>query len=964
MLTLVAGHFVGAAVAPVLVRRLGPRAFLALALVPAGAFAWFLAQGERIADGRPLSSSLTWVAALDLRIAFTLDTLQWALALLVTGVGALVLAYCRWYFDDDEPGLAAFAASFLAFAGAMLGLVLAGDLLLLYVFWELTTVLSFLLIGHDPTKRSNRASAVQALILTTLGGLALLVGVLLLGGMTGTFDVEEILAAPPEGATATVAVVLLLLGAVTKSAMVPFHFWLPGAMAAPTPVSAYLHAAAMVKAGVFLVALLAPAFASVPGWRPVLMTLGVATMIVGGWRALRQHDIKLLVAYGTVGQLGFLLVVAAAGTRSAAFAVVAMLVAHALFKATLFLVVGIVDHAAGTRDLRELSGLWRSMPGVFAVAVVAGASMAGLPPLLGFAAKESVLTALTDIASYGEGTGLGPTAGWIFAAGVTVGSALTVAYTARFLWGTFATRDAPASSVSPVPLGLLAPPALLALLTVAMGPLGPATTRFLTPYAERFPAGENEPVLTLWHGFTPALGLSALSLLVGALLVAGTARVHRLQERVTFPLAASAVYHGAVRSLDRGAVELTARVQRGSLPVYLGVILVVVVVVPGGASLAALRAEGVRWTWWDHPAQAVVGAVVALAALLTVRSRRRMRAVLFAGVTGYGAALMFQLHGAPDLALTQTLVETLTVIIFVLVLRRLPRDFTERPLQRPQLWRWAVGVAFGAATAAFLLVTTSARTADPVSADFGPEAVSYGGGKNVVNVTLVDIRAWDTLGELAVLVVAATGVASLVFIQTRGVTVRRMHDIAREAPPDHPVRMRPPTWLPGGRALAPERRSIVTEVVTRLLFHTIVLFSLYLLFSGHNNPGGGFAAGMVTGLALIIRYFAGGRHELDEAAPVDAGALIGAGLTIAVTSALAPLAFGGTVLQSAIVELPLPLLGKLKLVSSLGFDIGVYLIVVGLVLDLMRCLGSGIDEHVAGSERVHEAPEPVGGAPA
>jgi multicomponent Na+:H+ antiporter subunit A len=961
LLLLVAGHLVASALAPLLVRWLGSRAFLILALVPATAFAWTVTMTGRVTDGGAVESTYSWVPGLDLELAFSLTTLSWLLSLLVTGVGALVLAYCTWYFHDDDPGLRSFAANFVAFAGAMLGLVLSADLLLLYVFWELTTLYSFLLIGHDPTKRASRAAGMQALIVTTLGGLAMLVGILLLHAQTGSFRVDDLLADPPSGAMTTVAAMLLLAGAVSKSAMVPFHFWLPGAMAAPTPVSAYLHAAAMVKAGVFLVALLAPAFADVPGWRGLLLGVGAATMVVGGWRALRQNDIKLLLAYGTVSQLGFLMVVAGAGTRSAAFAAAAMLLAHALFKASLFLVVGVVDHSTGTRDLRKLSGVGRAMPALVAAAAVAGASMAGVPPLLGFVAKESVLAALLDLARTGDGTGLSGWAGWAVVVAVVTGSALTAAYTARFLWGAFATKE----GVEPTPVhrpavGFVAAPILLAALSLVLGFAGHPLTEAFTPYAEQLPAGAHEPELALWHGVNPALLLTVLSLAVGAALFLGRAPVQRLQSTTSFPVSAQQGYQGTVRLLDRASVELTARTQRGSVALYLTVILLVVVVVPGTALVTALREEPLRWHWWDSPAQAAVGVVVGVAAVLTTRSRRRLRAVVLVGITGYGTALLFQLHGAPDLALTQLLVETVSIVVFVLVLRRLPDYFTDRPLQRTRYWRMAVGAAVAVAVAGFMLVSTAARTAPSVSNDFAEEAVSFGGGSNVVNVTLVDIRAWDTMGELAVLVAAATGVASLIFIGTRGGAVRRVYDIPYPAD----VRKQPTTkgrrvWLPAGRTLSPERRSIIFEVVTRLLFHTIILFSLYLLFSGHNNPGGGFAAGLVTGLALLVRYLAGGRYELDEAAPIDAGVLIGSGLAIATGSALAPLAFGGLVLQSAVIDLHVPLLGDVHLVTSLFFDIGVYLVVVGLMLDLLRSLGSGIDRHIIRDEST--AADHVGG---
>ncbi|MGW1344406.1 Na+/H+ antiporter subunit A [Kribbella sp. NPDC002412] len=960
MLVLVLAHFLAAAVAPAVVGLLGRRAFLALALVPASAFGWALTKADSISDGTVRTEVVTWVPALNLDLAFALGPLQWVMMLLVTGIGALVLVYCAWYFPADEPGLAAFAGHFVAFAGAMLGLVLADDLLVLYVFWELTTVFSYLLIGHDPTKRASRAAGMQALIVTTFGGLAMLVGILLIGATADTFRISEILAAPPAGPTITVAVVLLLLGAVSKSALFPFHFWLPGAMAAPTPVSAYLHAAAMVKAGVYLVALLAPAFAGVPGWRGVLLSSGLFTMLLGGWRSLRQRDIKLLLAYGTVSQLGFLLVIVSLGTRAAALAGLAMLVAHALFKAALFLVVGIVDRQTGSRDLRKLSGVGRSAPALAVTAVLAGASMAGLPPLAGFVAKESVYGALIEVARHGDETGLGQLAGWVVLIGVVLGSALTVAYTARFLWGTFATKPgARRTEMTPIAVGFLAAPALLSGLSLVLGFLSGAQNAVFGRYVEQFSLGKAPAELALWHGLNLALALSLASLALGLILFWRREAFAALQSVFAGSWSAERAYLGVMRRLDRAAVEITGLTQRGSVAIYLSVILVVVLLLPGSAVLAADRG-GLDLVLWDNPGQLLVAVVVVVAAVLTTRSRRRLKAVVLVGVTGYGTATLFFLHGAPDLALTQVLVETVSLVVFVLVLRRLPEYFTDRPLSRSRYWRIAIGALVAAAVAGFMVVSTGARTAVPVSAGYPEEAVAYGGGRNIVNVTLVDIRAWDTMGEIAVLVAAATGVASLVFLRTHTSVIRRVRDLSTPAleksPGAGPGR---PVWLPGGVTLTPERRSIIFEVITRLVFHTIVVFSIYLLLSGHNNPGGGFAAGLVTGLALMVRYLAGGRYELDEAAPVDAGALMGLGLFVATGSGLAPLAFGGAVLQSAVVDLHLPLLGDVHLVTSVFFDVGVYVVVVGLVLDLLRSLGSEIDRHILREESQETTAEEV-----
>ncbi|MBU8860394.1 MULTISPECIES: Na+/H+ antiporter subunit A [unclassified Micromonospora] len=937
MLVLVAVHALAAVAAPVLVRLLGRRAFYLLAAAPAAAVIWALTRTEPVRAGRPVVETVTWVPQLGLELALRMGTLSWLLVLLVGGVGALVLAYSARYFRSGDPGLGRFAAVFVAFAGAMLGLVVSDDLLLLYVFWELTTVFSYLLIGSDPTERASRRAAMQALLVTTLGGLAMLAGFVMLGQHAGSYRWSEIAGNLPEGGYLTVALVLVLLGVTSKSAIFPFSFWLPRAMAAPTPVSAYLHAAAMVKAGVFLAALMGPAVGQATVWRGVLLAGGLITLFLGGWTALRQVDLKLLLAYGTVSQLGLLMVILGAGTRDTALAGAAMLLAHALFKATLFLVVGVVDHVAGTRDLRELSGLGRRAPVLAAVAGLAAASMAGLPPLIGFVAKEAALEAFLH----------GGTTELVVLAGVVAGSALTVAYTARFLWGAFAAKPGVAETrphrIEPAFIG---PAAVLALAGLAAGVLAPAVDRVLAPYADRFLTAGPGYHLALWHGLTPALGLSALAVAggLGLFLLLHRRRPHLPR----LPFDGTTGYDRIAGAVDRAAVELTGATQRGSLPFYLGVILLVLVVLPGGAVLAGAPWAR-RFQLWDTPLQAVAGAVIVVAALMAARARRRLTAMILVGVTGYGTALMFILHGAPDLALTQFLVETVTIVMFVLVLRRLPRRFSARPIRASRRLRVALGVAVGVVTAGMAYVAAGSRTAVPVSVGFPEEAVSYGGGKNVVNVTLVDIRAWDTMGEIAVLVVAATGVASLIFRRSRALDLRSgIPGAGRE-------QSSRPRWLTTGATS--RQQSVILQVVTRLLFHAILLFSIYLLFSGHNAPGGGFAAGLVAGLGLAVRYLAGGRTELNGAAPVDAGLVLGAGLFVAVGTGVVAMLLGGEFLQSATLDFHLPVLGHVHFVTSVFFDVGVYLIVVGLVLDILRSLGAEMDRQ---EEVDEQETEPAG----
>lgn len=947
MLLVLVAHIVAAMSAPVLVTWLGRRAFWVLAAAPASAVVYALAHTGDVLGGATPVQVVEWVPALGLQLAFRLDALAWLMLLAVGGIGTLVLLYCSAYFARSAHGLRRFAAVLTAFAGAMVGLVTADDLLLLFVFWELTTVFSYLLIGHYTDRKPSRRAAMQAIVVTTAGGLAMLVGLVILG-VDGTWRLSDLVADPPHGPAVTVAVVCLLAGAASKSALVPLHFWLPAAMAAPTPVSAYLHAAAMVKAGVYLVARFAPAYADVPVWQVMVLVLGAGTMLLGGYRALRQHDLKLLLAFGTVSQLGLLVLLLGFGTQAAALAGLALLGAHAMCKAALFLVVGVVDAATGTRDLRSLSGLARALPGTAVAAVLATASMIGLPPTAGFVAKEAALAALLPDADHAPPAGLlaagGGAAAWVLLTAVVLGSALTVAYGLRFVWGAFGTRRATVpvadpSAVGRQPLLLTGPPLVLALLGVAAAVAAPAGEAVLGRHAETY-AGAPGHLSLAWGGLTPALGLTLAALALGVALFRWRDAVERAQDRLRVP-AADGAYRRTMRRLDELAADVTGFTQRGSLPVYLGVILVVLAVGPGLAVAWGLVTGPlpVDLVPWDRPAQAAVVAVVGVAAVLAARSRRRLKAVILVGVVGYGNAVLFLLHGAPDLALTQVLCETVTLVVMVLVLRRLPPYFSDRPLAADRWVRLAVGVLTGVVMMVFAVVAPAARIHIPVAADFPEEAVSFGGGHDIVNVTLVDIRAWDTVGEISVLLVAATGVASLVFLRVRSGEVLRMPR-ARDGVLDG---ARTPGPLAAGRTLAPRRRSVLLEVATRIVFHAMIVFAVFLLLVGHDRPGGGFPAGLVVGIALAVRYLAGGRYELGEAAPVHPGLLLGTGLFLSAGVGLAALLFGGEVLQSWILDWEVPVLGHVHLVTSLFFDVGVMLVVVGLALDILRTLGAELD---------------------
>ena len=952
LFALIALHAVLAALTPLLVKRMGAKVFYILTLAPLVSGVWLIMQAPAILSGGMYVEAVNWIPTLGVDLTLRMGLLQWILGMIVTWIGVAVLLYSRWYFEGMKTGRS--AAILTLFAGTMLGLVTADNLIVLYVFWELTTVFSYLLVGHDPTRRANRGAATTALIVTTSGGLAMLVGMVAIGQTSGTYSLAEILQNPPTGTLATAGALLMLVGALSKSALVPFHFWLPGAMAAPTPISAYLHAAAMVKAGVYLVAVLAPAFSEVPFWRPTVMLLGTATMVIGGWRALRQTDLKLLLAYGTVSQLGFMVLLVGIGTEAAALAGMGTVIAHALFKSTLFMCVGLIDHSAGTRDIRELSGVGYRVPWLAILGGLAALSMAGMPPLVGFLTKEAAFESVVYLAT-GDVYEITPLAAAAMATALVFGSCLTVAYSLRWWWGAFASKNGvPALNWHRPAWGMAGVPMFLGALSLVLGFLGPQLTEILTPYAEFVSTGKASHGLALWHGFTWPLVMSVVALGGGITLFLYREKIAELQ--ATFPetIGAEDVYHRSMHSIDRAAVEVTARVQRGSLSIYLGTILVTLVSL---STYALLQIQlWPKYRFFDHWAQLLVAAVVAMAAFLAAGSRGRIRAVLLVGVTGYGLALLFAMGGAPDLALTQVLVETVTLVIFILVVRKLPRYFTNRPLSSTRWWRVLVALGTGVTVTLIALVSAGARIHEPISKAWYEAAYEFGYGKNIVNVALVDTRAWDTFGEISVLVIAATGVASLIFLRSRVGRVATTADAFQEREDDPQEDSAPGVWLRAGQTLSSTSRSLVFEVITRLLFGIMIATSIYLLIAGHNSPGGGFAGGLVAGMALVIRYLAAGRHELDEAAPFDAGRLLGGGLLCAMVAAIGPVFLGGAILQSYDVTFNLPIFGELHLVSSTIFDIGVYLVVVGMLLDVARSLGSGIDQHA--SEELAPMPLP------
>ncbi|WP_052849927.1 Na+/H+ antiporter subunit A [Streptomyces avicenniae] len=926
MLVLVVAHLVCAAVLPLLPSRTGQAVWLIAAVPPLATFLWAVVWARRVLDGEVLHEGVAWASTLGLRLDFRLDPLALLLTLVVSGIGVLVLAYGAAYGGEDQGRQAGLLTGF---AGLMFGLVTADNLFVLYVFWELTTVASFLLIAGRRPSTERRRAAEQSLLTTVAGGLAMLLGLVMLGQAAGTYRISALVADPPGGGVVPAALVLILIGAFTKSAQYPFHSWLPAAMVAPTPVSAYLHAAAMVKAGVYLVARLAPGFADAPVWRPLVLGVGLASMTIGAWHALRENDLKRILAFATVSELGMLIALFGAGTRTAVLGGAVMLLAHALFKSCLFMVTGLIDRTTGTRDLRRLSGLGRRMPVVCGVAVLAAASMAGLPPFIGYVGEDAAFDGyLNDHLPGGAWALL-----WF-----TVASGLTVALAARFVWGAFARKPGvPDAGPTPTPYGMLWPAAVPAALGVLLGVWPSLTGRLTEPWADMFhdtAAGHASYHLGIWHGIGFTLLLALLTFAMGAVLHAWRAQVIATQRRLPRPPDGQLVYRRTVRGTVALAVRVTRVTQVGSLPAYLAVVMATVVLLSAGALLVGASPVG-SVPLWQSIAEVPPALVVLACALAVALTRQRLAAVLLTGAVGYGVAVLFVVRGAPDLALTQFLVETLTLVVTALMLRRLPARFT--PERQPLGARWTRGViavAAGAVVTALALVATHARAPSSRRPDYTGR-VHETGAENAVNAIIVDFRALDTIGEISVLMITTVGVLSLVRVWGGAAAVPAVREPAAVTSPAARWDAPRERWLPGAGELPGTERSVLLEVVTRALFSSIVVLSLFLLFSGHYGPGGGFAGGLVAGQAFVLRYLVGGHADLGLAAPTNPNRVLGGGLVIAAVVALVPVAFGHAPLSAAVWHLTLPVLGEVHASTSVFFDIGVYLLVVGVILKLL-----------------------------
>ncbi len=737
---LLGAHLIACAVIAFAGTRLGRGSF-AVAAIPTSITAIWGA-GQLGADS-VTTAEFVWVSGLDLTIAFRVDQVAAVMTLLVSGIGALVFIYAAGYFAADAKGLGRFAATLLSFSAAMLGLVWAETVWTLFLFWELTSITSFLLVGFKSYDPAATTAARRALVLTVAGGLALMGGLVLLIDETGTAFISEM--PPISGTAASVVAICVMAGAATKSAQVPFHVWLPGAMAAPTPVSAYLHSATMVKAGVLLVGILAPVLADTSLWKPIGVTIGLASMVWGAIGALRHIDAKLILAWGTVSQLGLLIALYSMGSGKATFAATSILVAHAVFKAALFMVIGEIDVRTGTRDVTKLSGLRRSMPVAFWVAVISGASMAGIPPFLGFPAKEAAVEAVLGFSGFER---------IVLSIGVMGGSVLTVAYTLRLLIGVFGDSGEPTEVAPRRPL-MSAPPVLLSVVTVGGFVFLGGINEIVIPAATELNAASDVYELKRWPGVTDAFIASVIIVALG--LVLGTLLARRFSPATVPRPVGARVVDATIDGVVTVARRIAATVQHGSLPVYMATM----------ATIAALAASPFLWSidvddlvWTDSPAQLAVAVAVVAASFVTIFLGSRLGAALALGAVGLAVTGIFVAQGAPDLALTQLLVEMVVVVGFVVGLGHLNRSFP--PAGR--VWRgvrMVAGLLVGGAVAAGLTSAAYAPTGEPPIGELVAQGADEGGGNNIVNVILTDIRALDTLGEIMVLAVVAIGMIAL-----------------------------------------------------------------------------------------------------------------------------------------------------------------------------------------------------------
>lgn len=882
--------------------------------------------------GETLVQSWNWIPAVGLSFAFRLDGLTLLFALLILGIGLLIVIYARYYLSARD-SMGRFFAYMLLFMGSMLGVVLSENLLQMVVFWELTSLSSFLLISYWQHRKDAREGARMALAVTGGGGLALLAGVLMLGHVVGSYNLSEVLAAGDVIRAHPLylpILVLVLLGVFTKSAQFPFHFWLPHAMAAPTPVSAYLHSATMVKAGVFLLARLFPALSGTLEWNLIVGGAGLATLLLGAYTALFKHDLKGLLAYSTISNLGLITLLFGFGTPLAAVTGVFHIINHATFKASLFMVAGIIDHETGTRDMRRLNGLLRYMPHTAVLAMIAAAAMAGVPLLNGFLSKEMFFAEAVEVGSHL------PLA-WLIPALVTLGGMLSVAYSLRFIHDVFFNGepvDLPKTPHEP-PRFMKVPVDILVVLCLAVGILPDLTVAPLLAVAVDGTLQGNVPEysLAIWHGFNQPLMMSLAALALGVLVYVFRQPLFDWHERTVGRLDARVPFNAVMDGFRHLAHAVTHAFDRGSLQDAIAwlVFASLAVAVAGFAGQAAPLFGTVGMMPVDAITVTAAIALVLATLATVVWHRRRLVALMTMGVIGLIVALAFVKFSAPDLALTQLSVEVVTVVLLLLALFFLPQQ-TPAESSRLRIGRDALLALVAGLGATLLTLAVLTRPLDTIAGFFLEQALPGGGGTNVVNVILVDFRGFDTLGEITVLALAGLGIVALL----------------------HGLKLPMPAADAEGRRWSADAHPPIMATLTRLLLPLTLLVAVFILLRGHNLPGGGFIAGLMTAVALIVQYLANGIDWTASRLRTDMHRVVGAGLALATGTGLVAMGFGYPFLTSTFTHLHWPVVGEFELASAMAFDFGVFLVVVGATMLILVQLGRlGQDEKTVSMQEKH-----------
>lgn len=893
-----------------------------------------LTQAKQVFHGETITQSWSWLPQLGIDLSFRLDALGLLFSLLITGIGTLIFIYAYYYLSPKN-SLSKLYLLLMLFMAAMLGISLSNNLILLLIFWELTSISSFLLVGYWSNYEVAQRGSRMALTITGMGGLAMLGGFILLGQITGTYQIDQILTMSERiqsHALFVPTLLLILLGAFTKSAQFPFHFWLPNAMAAPTPVSAYLHSATMVKAGIFLLARLLPIFAGAALYHNIVTFVGLFTLCMAAFFAIFKEDLKGLLAYSTISHLGLIVCLLGIGSPLAVAAAIFHIINHATFKAALFMIAGIVDHETGTRDLRKLSGVWQLLPFTATLTMITAASMAGVPFTNGFLSKEMFFTELLANLS-------GPVL--IVAAIVaTFAGIFAVAYSVRLVHGVFFDgalgEQVPNKEGHEPPIGMRAPAILLATLCILVGIFPALTVEHIVNSTARASTQLNNFTgahLAIWHGFNLPLVMSIIALIGGLAFYFALAKNRKIRAIDLDPALGQfqgrLLFESFLKQLLLNARKIKRKTETGSLQTYLIWIVVLSIALVAAPLLGQGLTTGSR-ELTHAPMLAIVLWLLLFSAcwMMLWFHHERIKAVLISGAIGLVVTMVFVTLSAPDLALTQITVDVVTTVLLLMSLSLLPQ-LTPYESSQARRWRDAIiaivaGVGIGWIT--WLILT---RDHNSISWFFLQQSIPLGGGSNVVNVILVDFRGFDTFGEITVLGIAGIGTLCLMDgMRTHGTTMTQ------------------------GLTYRFNPSPLMLRITSSWILPLALVISLYIFLRGHNYPGGGFIAGLITALALIIQYIALGQDQAEQLLKAKSGRLyeiwIGTGLSIAGITAISAWYWGRPFLTSAHIYVSPPILGEMHLASAAAFDVGVYITVVGATMLMISVLGDSRHSSMSG----------------